>query len=780
VSDTLPDQTAVAAPAPPVAPAKPPAKPPAPRQRTRGEILDDASRAEPKGVKAILARIRQPVGGVPRAIEDVVRQVKAAHPRADTRGIVRAYQLAHLAHQGQRRKSGERFIEHPISVARILAQLGMDATTIIAAFLHDVVEDTDLELDDIIDIFGEEVAQIIDGLTKIDKIGFRNKDHERAENLRKMIVAMARDLRVLIIKLADRLHNMRTIGALDKDKRELIASETLEIYAPLAHRLGMQQIRGELEDLSFRALHPKRFGEIRQMVAQRQPEREEYLRQVIADVNAKLREAKVRATVSGRPKHYYSIYEKMVGREREFEDIFDLVGVRIVVDTIKDCYAALGAVHSAWKPIPGRFKDYIAMPKFNLYQSLHTTVVGPEGKTLEVQIRTHDMHRTAEWGVASHWQYKEGVTVRGSGGDEQAAWMRRMMDLQHHTENDVEFLETLRLDLFADEVFVFTPRGDVVELPKGATPIDFAYAVHTEVGHSCVGARIDGRLVPLDHALSSGETVEVLTSKTVTGPSRDWLKVVVTPRARTKIKQWFTKERREEAIVEGKDAMVRAMRRAGLPLQKLLSDGSLDALARELKYANLEQFYVAVGEGRLSAASATAKLVTEEPPAVEEEFPRRLRAKTSPTQSVLVKGLDDLWVKLARCCMPVPGDPIMGFITRGRGVSIHRVDCPNGASLSAEAERIIDVAWNPALSGTFLVSIQVEALDRPKLLRDVTTTISDFGVNILSALTNTISGIAHQRFSFEVADPGQIGSILAAVRKVESIYDAYRVTPGRG
>jgi GTP pyrophosphokinase len=767
------------APTAPAPPAAPPPAPSAPRSRTRDEILDDASRAEPKGVKAILARIRQPVGGVPRAIEDVIRLVRSSNPRADTRGIVRAYQLAHLAHQGQRRKSGERFIEHPISVARILAQLGMDATTIIAAFLHDVVEDTDLELADIADNFGEEVAQIIDGLTKIDKIGFRSKEHERAENLRKMIVAMAKDLRVLIIKLADRLHNMRTIGALSKEKRELIASETLEIFAPLAHRLGMQQIRAELEDLSFRALHPKRYGEIRQMVSQRQPERAEYVKQVEADVNAKLREVRIRGTVSGRPKHYYSIYEKMVGREREFDEIFDLVGVRVVVDSIKDCYAVLGAIHSLWKPIPGRFKDYIAMPKFNLYQSLHTTVVGPEGKPLEVQIRTAEMHRTAEWGVASHWQYKEGQHARGS--DEQAAWMRRMMDLQRHAENDIEFLETLRLDLYADEVFVFTPKGDVLELPKGATPIDFAYAVHTEVGHSCVGARVDGRLVPLDHGLSSGETVEVLTSKTVTGPSRDWLKVVVTPRARTKIKQWFTKERREEAILEGKDAMVRALRRASLPVQKILSDGSIEALALELKYANLEQFYVAIGEGRVSAASAASKLLREEAsPLTEEEFPRRLRAKSAPTQSVLVKGLDDLWVKLARCCMPVPGDPIMGFITRGRGVSIHRIDCPNGTSLSAEGERIIDVSWNPAVSGTFLVSIQVEALDRPKLLRDVTTTISDFGVNILSAVTNTVSGIAHLRFGFEIADPGQISSILAAVRKVESIYDAYRVTPGRG
>jgi GTP pyrophosphokinase len=765
-------------PPPPAAPEAPPVAPAGPRSRTRDEILDDASRAEPKGVKAILARIRQPVGGVPRAIEDVIRLVRASNPRADTRGIVRSYQLAHLAHQGQRRKSGERFIEHPISVARILAQLGMDATTIIAAFLHDVVEDTDLEIGDITDNFGEEVAQIIDGLTKIDKIGFRSREHERAENLRKMIVAMAKDLRVLIIKLADRLHNMRTIGALDKEKRELTARETLEIYAPLAHRLGMQQIRAELEDLSFRALHPKRFGEIRQMVSQRQPEREQYVRQVIADLHAKLREVRVKGSVSGRPKHYYSIYEKMVGREREFDEIFDLVGVRVVVDTIKDCYAVLGAVHSIWKPIPGRFKDYIAMPKFNLYQSLHTTVVGPEGKPLEVQIRTQEMHRTAEWGVASHWQYKEGAVVRST--DEQAAWMRRMMDLQRHAENDVEFLETLRLDLYADEVFVFTPKGDVIELPKGATPIDFAYAVHTEVGHSCVGARVDGRLVPLDHTLSSGEAVEVLTSKTVTGPSRDWLKVVVTPRARTKIKQWFTKERREEAILEGKDAMVRALRRASLPVQKILSDGSIESLALELKYANLEQFYVAIGEGRVSAASAASKLLRQEAPLTEEEFPRRLKTKSAPTQSVLVKGLDDLWVKLARCCMPVPGDPIMGFITRGRGVSIHRRDCPNGASLTAEGERIIDVSWNPAVSGTFLVSIQVEALDRPKLLRDVTTTISDFGVNILSALTNTVGGIAHLRFGFEIADPSQITPILAAVRKVESIYDAYRVTPSRG
>jgi guanosine-3',5'-bis(diphosphate) 3'-pyrophosphohydrolase len=725
---------------------------------------------------AVVSRLL-PTGPPPVEIEDVVRQVKSHHPKADAKEIIRAYELARRAHEGQRRKSGELFIEHPVGVARILAGLGMDATTVVAAFLHDVVEDTSLGLDDIRESFGEEVAAIIDGLTKIDKIRFRSKEQEQAGNLRKMIVAMAKDLRVLIIKLADRLHNMRTLRGLASFKREGVATETLEIYAPLADRLGMQQIKAELEDLAFRALHPKRYYEIEQMVAQRQPEREQYLEQVVEQVQLRLRQTRIKAEVSGRPKHFYSIYHKMVARKREFSQIFDLVGVRIIVDNIRDCYAAVGAIHSLWNPFPGRFKDYIAMPKFNLYRSLHTSVIGPEGKPLEIQIRTREMHRVAEWGVAAHWRYKEDLSDKAS--DEQAAWMRRMLELRE-TEDDREFLDSVRLDLFADEVFVFTPKGDVVSLPKGATPIDFAFAIHTQVGYSCAGARVDGRLVPLDYQLSSGETVQIVLGRAA-GPSRDWLKTVITPRARTKIRQWFTKERRSEAIAEGKDALTKAIRRAGLPLQKILSGDSLDEVAAELKFPSLEALYVGLGEGRASVQSVVTRLVRHHTPVeADEEPPRpqRVRTKTRPAEGVLVQGAGDVMVKLARCCMPVPGDSILGFITRGRGISVHRPDCPNIKYLSEDGARLVEVLWDPRASGLFPVCIQVEALDRPKLLRDVTTAISDFHVNITSATSATAKGIARLRFTFDLAEPSQLDTILVTVRKVEAVYDAYRLAPG--
>ncbi len=725
---------------------------------------------------AVVSRLLPP-GARPVEIEDVVREVKSHHPKADAKEIIRAYELARTAHEGQRRKSGELFIEHPVGVARILAGLGMDATTVVAAFLHDVVEDTDLGLGDIRSSFGEEVAAIIDGLTKIDKIRFRSKEQEQAGNLRKMIVAMAKDLRVLIIKLADRVHNMRTLRGHASFKQEAIATETLEIYAPLADRLGMQQIKAELEDLAFRTLHPKHYSEIEQMVWQRQPEREQYLERVVEQVQLRLRQARIKAEVSGRPKHFYSIYRKMVARKREFSQILDLVAVRIIVDNIRDCYAAVGAIHSLWNPFPGRFKDYIAMPKFNLYRSLHTSVIGPEGKPLEIQIRTREMHQVAEWGVAAHWRYKE--DLGGKASDEQAAWMRRMLELRE-TEDDREFLDSVRLDLFADEVFVFTPKGDVVSLPKGATPIDFAFAIHTQVGYACTGARVDGRLVPLDYQLSSGEAVQIVLGRAA-GPSRDWLKIVITPRARTKIRQWFTKERRSEAIAEGKDALTKAIRRTGLPLHRILSDDSLDQVAAELKFPGLEALYIGLGEGRASIQSVVARLVRLHTPVeVEEEQPRpqRVRTKSRPTEGVLVQGTGDVMVKLARCCMPVPGDSILGFITRGRGISVHRPDCPNIKYLSEDGARLVEVLWDPRASGLFPVSIQAEALDRPKLLRDVTTAISDFHVNITSATSATGKGIARLRFTFELAEPSQLDTILATVRRVEAVYDAYRLTPG--
>jgi guanosine-3',5'-bis(diphosphate) 3'-pyrophosphohydrolase len=759
-----------------------PAREPVPARRETRDAREP-KRVVRKGVKAMLSRLRLlPVGPTPKEIEDVVREVKSHHPKADVREMVRAFELARVAHEGQYRKSGELFVEHPICVARILARLGMETTTIVGALLHDAVEDTDLELADIEAAFGAEVAQIVDGLTKLDKIPFRSREQERAENLRKMIVAMAKDLRVLIIKLADRLHNMRTISGLAPGKQELVATETLEIYAPLADRLGMQPIKSELEDLSFKTLHPKPYQEIAQMVAQRQPERELYLDRVINEVQTRLREVRVRAIVSGRPKHFYSIYEKMTARGREFDQIFDLVGVRIIVESERDCYAALGAIHSLWKPVPGRFKDYIAMPKFNLYQSLHTTVIGPEGKPLEVQMRTREMHRMAEWGVASHWRYKEDPKGDRS-SDEQAAWMRRMLELGQ-TEDDREFLDTLKLDLFAGEVFVFTPRGDIVQLPKGSTPVDFAYAIHTEVGHACAGARVDGRLVPIDFHLSSGETVQVVTSKTTSGPSRDWLKFVQTPRARTKIRQWFTKERRDEAISEGRDALAKAIRSAGLPLQRILAGNELAKVAGELKVANLEAVYASIGEGRMSVQSVVARLVRNQVEPLAETTPRPsvVRQRPANTDGVVVAGAEDVLVHLARCCMPVPGDAIVGFTTRGRGISVHRDDCINlEASLRdpAEAERVIEVAWDPRATGLFPVLIGVEALDRSRLLRDVAMVISEYGVNISSVTSTTARGIAHFRFTVALADPSSLNSMLAGVRRIESVYDAFRVTPGR-
>lgn len=721
----------------------------------------------------------RPAGGqsVPADVEDIVRTVKANHPKSEAKDIVRAFELALSVHEGQRRASGEAFIQHPIGVARILADLGMDATTIIAAFLHDTVEDTHLELAELRAEFGEQLADIIDGLTKIDKIHFSSAQQEQAENLRKMIVAMAKDLRVLVIKLADRLHNMRTIAPLSAQRREVVANETLEIYAPLAHRLGMEEIKAELEDLCFKTLHPKVYTEIEQMVFLRQPERQQYLSSVIDQVSDRLRQVRIKGTIKGRPKHYYSIYEKMVGRGREFDEIFDLVGVRILVDDLKDCYAAVGAIHSLWKPIPGRFKDYIAMPKFNLYQSLHTTVVGPEGKPLELQIRTREMDERAQWGVASHWLYKEGTGAKRV--EEQAAWMRRMIEMQD-TEDDAEFLASLRLDLFSDEVFVFTPKGKVVELPKGATPIDFAYSIHTEVGHACVGARAGGRLVPLSYQMTSGETIEVITAKASAGPSRDWLEMVVTARARNKIKQWFNSQRREEAVAEGKDSVQKAFRRAGLPVQKMLGDGSLEAFAVTLKYANLEALFVAVGEGRISAGTVVQRFVKEHSIKIDEEIEapaKRIRTTPPATSGVIVQGTGEVWIKLARCCMPVPPDPIIGFITRGRGVSIHRIDCPNGKDLSTRGERLIEATWDPKATGSFAVSIGVECLDRPKLLRDITTAISDFGININSATSTVGGGIARLQFTFETTNPGQLNGILNTVKRVESVYDAYRLSP---
>jgi GTP pyrophosphokinase len=708
---------------------------------------------------------------------------RARHPRASTTFITRAYAVAAEAHAGQVRNSGEPYIEHPLSVALITAQLGLDEVTVAAALLHDAVEDTGLRVEDVEADFGAEVAAIVDGVTKLDRVRFESKEEQQAATMRKMLVAMAKDIRVLIIKLADRLHNMRTLAAMPTWKQRRTATETIEIYAPLAHRLGMQEVKQQLEDLAFAALHPKRYAEIEQMISTRTPERELYLAQVLPAVRERLAQLHIDAEVTGRPKHLWSIYEKMVVRGKEFDDIFDLVGIRVVVERVADCYAALGSIHALWKPVQGRFKDYIAMPKFNLYQSLHTTVVGPQGKPLEVQIRTVEMHHRSELGVAAHWAYKESAPP-------DVAWLNRIVDWQSETTDPAEFMASLKIDLEEDEVFVFTPKGKVITLGAGATPIDFAYAIHTDVGHACIGARVNGRLVPLDAVLASGDTVEIITSKFEgAGPSRDWLGIVATPRARSKIRQWFSRERRDDAMETGREELVKALRRAGLPVQKLQSTTVLDEVATDLNYTDLDSLHTAIGESHVSAQSVAQRVSRHlHGGEAEEQLPFTARSPSRSAQrraaaGVHVEGLDDVMVHLSRCCTPVPGDEIMGFVTRGRGVSVHRADCANAVSLGAEQrDRLIDVDWDGDPTGKlYLASIEVKAIDRSKLLRDVSAVMADHHINILSCTTHTGSDrVSRMRFDFELADPSHLESLMGSIRRVDSVYDAYRVMPGHG
>ncbi|MFF3494025.1 RelA/SpoT family protein [Streptomyces sp. NPDC002795] len=806
-----------AKPAPPggTAAQQPRTKPPANQPRATPPPAIRAATNQPAArsgssnrVRARLARL-----GVQRSnpynpvLEPLLRIVRSNDPKIETstlRQVERAYQVAERWHRGQKRKSGDPYITHPLAVTTILAELGMDPATLMAGLLHDTVEDTEYGLDTLKRDFGDQVALLVDGVTKLDKVKFG--EAAQAETVRKMVVAMAKDPRVLVIKLADRLHNMRTMRYLKREKQEKKARETLEIYAPLAHRLGMNTIKWELEDLAFAILYPKMYDEIVRLVAERAPKRDEYLAIVTDEVQSDLRAARIKATVTGRPKHYYSVYQKMIVRGRDFAEIYDLVGIRVLVDTVRDCYAALGTVHARWNPVPGRFKDYIAMPKFNMYQSLHTTVIGPSGKPVELQIRTFDMHRRAEYGIAAHWKYKQEPSAgaskvrtdvpksSGKGGKDDhlndMAWLRQLLDWQKETEDPGEFLESLRFDLSRNEVFVFTPKGDVIALPAGATPVDFSYAVHTEVGHRTIGARVNGRLVPLESTLDNGDLVEIFTSKAQgAGPSRDWLGFVKSPRARNKIRAWFSKERREEAIEQGKDAIARAMRKQNLPIQRILTGDSLVTLAHEMRYPDISSLYAAIGEGHVTAQSVVQKLVQalggEE--AANEDIaesapPSRGRSKrrSNADPGVVVKGVDDVWVKLARCCTPVPGDPIIGFVTRGSGVSVHRSDCVNVDSLSREPERILEVEWAPTQSSVFLVAIQVEALDRSRLLSDVTRVLSDQHVNILSAAVQTSRDrVATSRFTFEMGDPKHLGHVLKAVRGVEGVYDVYRVTSAR-
>ncbi len=715
--------------------------------------------------------------------------------------ISRAYRMAAKAHASQRRKSGEPYITHPLAVARIVAELGMDEITISSALLHDAVEDTRIELEDIQRAFGGDVAMIVDGLTKLDRLRFDSKEAQQAASFRKMLVAMAKDLRVLIVKLCDRLHNLRTIAALPTWKQQRIARETLDIYAPLAHRLGMQEIKTQLEDLSFAALHPKRYAEIEHMVAVRAPEREFYLTQILEDIRRRVDELGIEAEVVGRDKHLWSIYEKIVAKEKHFDEIHDLVGIRVIVDSVRDCYAALGSIHATWKPVPGRFKDYVAMPKFNLYQSLHTTVVGPQGKTIEVQIRTREMHERAESGVASHYSYKE--------GDENVdlPWLTRIIDWEKDTSDPGEFMANLKVDLDQEEVFVFTPQGAVTTLPAGSTPIDFAYAIHTDVGHRCVGAKVDGRLVPLSEPLHSGETVEIFTSKVEgAGPSRDWLKFVSSHRASSKIRQWFSRERREGAIREGKQVLDRALRREGVSKADLARVArelgstspkagieALEAVAQRMNFADLESLYVAIGENQLSGESAAARVAKElqalgESPAPAtkadiEESIGRPRARRDPgSVGVSVEGFDDVYVRLSRCCTPVPGDVIMGFVTRGRGVSVHRTDCSNAESLAdSQADRLIEVEWTDDVQAdSFVVSLEVKAYDRTHLLADVYQAVSDQHINILSTSSATSEeSIARLTFDFEIVDLAHLDWLIRSIRQVDGVYDVYRLVEGR-
>ncbi|RYU11084.1 RelA/SpoT family protein [Nocardioides iriomotensis] len=726
-------------------------------------------------------------------LEPLFRAVRASHPKADLALLERAYITAEKHHASQTRKSGDPYITHPLAVATILADIGMTEPTLVAALLHDTVEDTPYTLDELRRDFGDEVAALVDGVTKLDKVKYG--DSAQAETIRKMIVAMSRDIRVLVIKLADRLHNMRTLRYLKQEKQERIARETLEIFAPLAHRLGMNTLKWELEDLAFATLHPKMYDEIVRLVAERAPSRDSFLAQVIEQVEGDLRDAKIKAVVTGRPKHYYSIYQKMIVRGREFSDIYDLVGIRILVDSDRDCYAVLGVLHSRWNPVPGRFKDYVAMPKFNMYQSLHTTVIGIQGKPVELQIRTFSMHRRAEYGVAAHWKYKESFSAATDSretpdtSNADMAWVRQLLDWQHETEDPGEFLESLRFEINSAEVYVFTPRGDVIALPTGSTSVDFAYAIHTEVGHRTIGARVNGRLVPLESKLDNGDVVEVFTSKAPNaGPSRDWLGFVKSPRARNKIRQWFTKERREEAIEQGKDQIARLMRKEGMPLKRVLTHESLGTVAAELRLADVSALYAAVGEGNLGAQTVVRRVIDlfgGEEGAAEDlaegvqitSARSRAKAGSGGDAGVIVKGLSDVWVKLAKCCTPVPGDDILGFVTRGAGVSIHRADCTNASSLNAQPERLVDVEWAPTAQSMFLVNIQVEALDRARLLSDITKVLSDVHVNILAASLNTSRDrIAKSRFTFEMADPKHLGHVLKAVRSVDGVFDAYRVT----
>ncbi len=725
-----------------------------------------ATEAEPRSDEALVAEV-----------DPIVRVFAKSHQGADIDPIIRAYDVAHRQHMGQFRKSGEPYITHPLAVALVLAEYGLDLDTIVAGILHDTVEDTDLTLEDVEKEFNPQVAALIDGVTKLDRVRFDSKEVAQAATIRKMVVAMAQDVRVLLIKLADRLHNLRTIDPLPPEKQFRIATESLEVYAPLAHRLGVQEIKHEMENRCFKILMPGRYAEIEEQIQQRAPQRGASIDAAVKEVRDVLEASGIVAEVTGRPKHHYSIYRKMVTTGQPFEDIHDLIGIRIITDDVRNCYGALGLIHTMWPPVHGRFKDYIAMPKFNLYQSIHTTVIGSDGKPLEVQIRSRDMHERAEYGIAAHWRYKE-----GAGSD--LPWMADLRLLQDEHDDPEEFLAHLKLDLYQDEVFVLTPKGQVKTFPRGATPIDFAYSIHTEVGHRCAGAKVNGRLVPLGTRLESGDIVEVMTSKSQdAGPSRDWMNIVRTSRAKAKIRQWFSKERREAALAEGRDRVAALIKKENLGLNATDRDHSLLKVAQELGHSELESLYVAVGEGGTSAKSVLTRFLRLVRPeeTIDDDLlaPPRPRSEIRTGPGIIVEGLDDVWVRIARCCTPVPGDDIIGFVTVGRGVSVHRSDCTNVEAMGDRRERMIEVIWSPERSGVFAVWIQVEALDRSGLLRDVTSAVSDLGGNITASSSGTgRDRVAILRYEVELSEPAQVERLVAELRTVEGVYEAYRLVPG--
>lgn len=714
------------------------------------------------------------------------------HPRADLALLNRAYTTAEKLHEGVKRKSGEPYITHPLAVATIAAEIGMDTTTVVAALLHDTVEDTDYSLEELSRDFGSEVARLVDGVTKLDKVVLGSA--AEAETIRKMIVAMAEDPRVLVIKVSDRLHNMRTMRFLPPEKQAKKARETLEVIAPLAHRLGMATVKWELEDLAFAILYPKKYDEIVRLVADRAPKRDQYLAKVKQEIELAMSRSSLHATVEGRPKHYWSIYQKMIVRGRDFDEIFDLVGVRILVDSVQDCYAAVGAIHTLYQPMPGRFKDYISSPRFGVYQSLHTTVIGRDTKPLEVQIRTHEMHHNAEYGIAAHWRYKE---TRGNNNSESAevdqmAWMRQLLDWQKEAADPNEFLDSLRYDLSTNQIFVFTPKGDAITLPNGSTPIDFAYAVHTEIGHRCIGAKVNGKLVALESKLNTGDKVEVFTSKDQnSGPSKDWMNIVVSPRAKAKIRQWFAKERREEAAEKGRDLLAAEAQRGGLAVHRLFTHESLRLLASDMNYQDVEALYTAIGRGEVTAGHVCHRLVEGAEPESETDDVLQSGSAASKIANtpqegrgdgsgILVQGEADFSAKLAKCCTPVPGDKIFGFITKGGGVSVHRTDCTNAEKLHQEPQRIIEVSWASSFhNAVFMVTIQIEGLDRNGLLSEVTRVVSDQKVPIIATNSHTAGDrVATIRFTFEVSDTKQLGYMMNQLRNVEGVYDVYRVTTG--